>query len=335
MFIYLEGPDGTGKTTLARELCRQQNAVYLHDTYRGRHQFMYTVSLLRRAHKHLTRGRAVVLDRSWLGDNIYSRVFRPGKQGSWVRWAHGLTERLGAVTVMALPIERSRYLEDYERLQGERPEMYSSMAGIYDAYMAVTVGREVEATDYAGLLSRTGGLMSSPNTMLYDRFSEQGSNLEKTASKIWEMARRRDAREMTELPNFQIPNWSGRQVADCTLIVGERSNRPDGAWPVPFLADDASSRYLALALNRAGIRQDKLVMVNAREDNDRPSWALRTALHREPRRVVALGKVALQTVRELNPFLNNVEHVEHPQYWRRFKYHDLATYASKLKEACA
>lgn len=333
MLIYLEGPDGSGKTTLAKELCAKGNAYYLHDTYRGRHQFIYTIALLRRVWKLHKLGKNVVLDRSWLGDNIYSRVFRPGKQGDWVRWAHGITERLGAITVMALPAERERYLADYNALKGERPEMYDRMQGIYQAYAEVTFGLHTDADDYAGMLSRQGGLQASRATVIYDRYGPAGNNLGDFANQLWERARQRHLSSIDEVPGLS-DNWSGRQNKDTVLLVGERSARPYGAWTVPFLADDNSSRYLAQALTAADVRQDRLCMVNARNEVDQPDWSLRTALQRKPRKIICLGQVALRTVRELDPVTNSVVALEHPQYRRRFKFHDLHEYALKLKEAC-
>lgn len=333
MLIYLEGPDGTGKTTLAKTLCAKGNAKYFHDTYRGKHQFGYTIALLRRVEKALHRGKNVVLDRSWLGDNLYSRVFRPGAQGTWVRWAHGITEKLGAITVMCLPAERERYLADFEAGKTERPEMYDRMDRIYQVYSEATFGLHTDADDYMGMLSRTGGMQANKATVIYDRYGPAGTDLDAYAESLWDQARRRKLAAIDETPGLAA-NWSGRQNRDTVLIVGERSARPFGAWPVPFLANDGSSAYLARALTLANVRQDRLCMVNARDMNDNADWNLRTALQRKPRKIICLGTVALRTVRELDLLANNVVALEHPQYWRRFKFHEIETYANKLKDAC-
>lgn len=338
MLIYLEGPDGTGKTTLARELCaRRPGAIYLHDTYRGRRQFIFTIALLRRAFKAILRGTPVVLDRSWIGDNIYSRVFRPGQQGNWVRWAHGLTERMAAVTVLAVPSERQRYLDDFEALKSHRPEKYDSMAAIYDAYAQVTFGLEPneDVNDYVGLLSRTGGLGRLSSSYVYDRYAAAGENLVETADMLWKRAESRDRDNMVDVPSMTSHNWSGRIKTDGLLLVGERCSDPHGAWSVPFLRDDGGSRYLARALNLAGVRQDNLAMVNAYDANGGLSWDLKIALQRGRfHRVITLGEAALRVVRHLAPTLNNVHHITHPQWARRFEFHKINNYASKLKELC-
>lgn len=334
MLIYLEGPDGSGKTTLAKTLCAKGNAIYLHDTYRGRNQFKFTIALLRRAWKLQKLGKNVVLDRSWIGDNIYSRIFRPGRQGAWVRWAHGITERMGAITVIALPAERERYIQDYNALKGERPEMYDRMQGIYQAYAEATFGLHTDADDYLGMLSRQGGLHINKSTVIYDRYGPEGNNLDDFAVKLWDAARKRRLSDIDETPGL-ADNWSGRQNRDTVLLVGERPSGPFGAWPVPFLGDSGYARYFANALTLANVRQDRLCMVNARDANDGADWNLRTALQRKPRKIVCLGRIALRTVRELDLLTNNVVSIEHPQVWQRFQFHEIDNYAAVLKEACS
>lgn len=78
MFIIIEGPDGAGKTTLAKQLLRSHpNSKYLHFSYPANEQEaqnywrVYAKALLQADSTKVT-----ILDRSWYSDMVYGPIMR-------------------------------------------------------------------------------------------------------------------------------------------------------------------------------------------------------------------------------------------------------------------
>jgi thymidylate kinase len=81
--IIFEGPDSTGKTTLAKYFAKKLKAAYIHARgHRGLHRVMhkYHENLLECAEATLANGVDVVIDRHWPSERIYGRIFRPETQ---------------------------------------------------------------------------------------------------------------------------------------------------------------------------------------------------------------------------------------------------------------
>lgn len=80
--FVIEGPDCTGKTSLARFIANKLNACYMHSTWtpalNGQAQSDYLRSTLNNANVCLSvSGLDVVLDRHWPSEVCYHKTFRP------------------------------------------------------------------------------------------------------------------------------------------------------------------------------------------------------------------------------------------------------------------
>lgn len=103
--VIFEGPDCSGKTTVARRMAKHLDAVNIHHTsYNGVHgdplMERYATSMGLSVHV------PVVLDRCWLSEVPYGQVFRggldrlgPDRVQSLEKWAN----YLGAKVVLCLP----------------------------------------------------------------------------------------------------------------------------------------------------------------------------------------------------------------------------------------
>ena len=79
--VILEGPDGSGKSTLGRHLAKLWGGFYFHCTAtRTLIPAMrdYQVNVMKNVEENLAIGRIVILDRFWPSEMIYGGVLRPG-----------------------------------------------------------------------------------------------------------------------------------------------------------------------------------------------------------------------------------------------------------------
>lgn len=80
--IIVEGPDGMGKTSLARFIARRLNAMIFHATAKGiqNDQAGYLLNILHNVEENMAlHDCPVVLDRHWPSEVAYAPVLRPTK----------------------------------------------------------------------------------------------------------------------------------------------------------------------------------------------------------------------------------------------------------------
>lgn len=134
--IVLEGPDGAGKTTLARALQEYLGARYIHLTYRWKDKMHLYHGAAIRLCAHLAQNQPVILDRWWPSEIIYADAYRGGsKFAKYHLLLEHIASNLGVVYVFCLPGDRDRYLTHYNELKGKRQELYDEgMERVYDGY---------------------------------------------------------------------------------------------------------------------------------------------------------------------------------------------------------
>jgi thymidylate kinase len=76
IIVVFEGPDCAGKTTAAKKIARNIDANYYRMTNRFiPSMFWYMTAVFRRIEQDVLSGKNVVLDRFWMSDSIYGKVF--------------------------------------------------------------------------------------------------------------------------------------------------------------------------------------------------------------------------------------------------------------------
>jgi DNA polymerase III delta prime subunit len=137
--IVIEGPDGTGKTTLSDALREELGARYIHLTYRWKDKMhLYHLAALRTA-AILAKTSPVVIDRWWPSEIAYADAYRGGSKYAkyFMRLDYAATQ-MGVFYVMCLPSDRERYLKHYNVLKGKRTEMYDEgMERVYDNFLEI------------------------------------------------------------------------------------------------------------------------------------------------------------------------------------------------------
>lgn len=290
-----EGPDGSGKSTAARWFAEQTHARYVHlgpfPRVRDGLPRLYVESML----PALLGLSPVVLDRSWLSEPIYGRVFRGGAN----------------------------------RIRAVEQRMIERVAW---ACGAVVVNCEVSLeTSLRNFRSRRGAEMLSDEDQL-TAVHLNYQNLRTSLSSVsfdYERLNYSTLRDDIETVRpFLHPLQSAGNLEAKILLVGEKfadHKNQDPLYQAPFVSfsGDGCSRWFTQLLEDAEIGEDQLCWINSDQ---------LTAEVRFEHRVVALGDVASSKLTELN--IRNMSFT-HPQAWKRFHPREPYPLIDYLKETLA
>ncbi len=123
--FVLEGPDGAGKTTLAKTLQRKLGAHYLHATYKFKGRMAaYHWAIARQAIR-LAQEKPVILDRWWPSEIVYSNVYRNGPEQNYhYKDLHSVAKLYGFSYIFCCPTRWEHYWEFYQKHYTKDKEMY-------------------------------------------------------------------------------------------------------------------------------------------------------------------------------------------------------------------
>lgn len=185
--IVLEGPDAAGKTTLAKTLVARHGGNIRHMRYHGAAMARWHFAALRTASRFMQDG-LVVLDRHWLSEQIYSRVYRGGQtpHDATSRACHGWLKSVGAIYVLCVPAVSSA-IARHAVTASTRGEMYASgdvrighVAQMFlTAYNGEFESGEFPGNDLLADVVRRGGLhkvLGKKNCVRYD-IDKHGENV--------------------------------------------------------------------------------------------------------------------------------------------------------------
>jgi hypothetical protein len=301
--IILEGPDGSGKTTLANALVKM-GFEYRHEGPSPKKIDLvdYYLKTLNNAIESQTD---TVLDRFWLGERIYGPIAR----GS---------DRLGdRGQTLFLRLHNSKQVKQYICLPSLKAARQNYAKKI------------VEKSDYLGNLDMWGQTFKSYREWLdkYGNDSDLYDYEKNTPDQVYQQAK---LYSLSPLPAGTI----GSRKAEY-LFIGDRPNHD--FIDIPFFALTGSSGYLNSALVSAGLDEGSIALSNAYSPESR-QHSLVDILESLPglKAVFLMGYRAREWWR-MQTQLNPVSHlitcqVPHPSYLRRFKGHDPQVLAGIIKE---
>jgi hypothetical protein len=299
--FVIEGPDGTGKSTLAKALCERLDARYRHLTYRWpKSMDLYHWAGFARSLADSAR-QPVVLDRWWPSEVVYAAAFRGGTAGPQF---HRMLDRVGlkhrVFYVLAKPKDKDAYVSHYEVLKGKRVEMYDSMHKVYDLFS------DWETT-----------MQDRVDFMTYDFMTEGGEHFEAFLDELVFKAFDWFAGNHVFGQNVVDKRTAGQLVCPDVLFVGDKSNPKTGRHQWPFFDRGGySSRWLTATLQQSGIPEYKLAWLNAHDYAGNVQFTEDMLDQIGARTVVALGAQASRALRKVG---NDSHHMMyHPQYYKRF-----------------
>jgi hypothetical protein len=299
--FVIEGPDGTGKSTLAKALCEKLDARYRHLTYRWPQSMdLYHWAGLERCLADSTR-QPVVLDRWWPSEIVYAAAFRGGtKWPEWSRMLDRVALKHRVFYILARPQDKDAYVKHYEILKGKRVEMYDSMHKVYDLFgdWQTTMEGRVDFMMY--------DFMTEGQDIQFDLFLDDLMN----RAFDWFAGSRTFGQSILDR------RTAGQLIFPEVLFVGDKSNPKNrrGQWPF-FDRGGHSSRWLTRTLQQVGIPEYKLAWLNAHDATGRVQFTQDTVEKIGARRVYSLGAQASNTLRKVG-----VDHkmLYHPQFYKRF-----------------
>ena len=298
----LEGPDGSGKSTVGQELARRTHAHYVHcgpflsldnpaDLAR-----MYVEAMMPAVLGH----RDVVMDRCWLSEWPYGQAHRNKVR---LRDAdRAMLERLALRCATVLVVARPPWevvKSNWERRKGrELLETDLQLKAVYDWYQLRL--SQVTNLPYVGFDYTTGQAPSGDLDWRRTRSHPVGfatcGNLEAKVAMVGE--------------------------AFGNIKPGD----PGYQWCFASFSKQGCSQWLAEQLVGAGISERELVWINA----DQPGAQLSALIDASPRKLyVALGAQAEEALRG-RP---NVLVERHPQFHKRFRAGEPYPTLTTIKEA--
>lgn len=330
--IVLEGADGTGKTTLARELVKRYGAFYIHNGL-WPNMWQRHLAAVDLAVKKSQR-QLVIIDRLYLSEQIYGQVFRAGPAYDLgARCLDRVLQRHGALTVLCVRQNLKAHLEHFEKLKRTRPEKFASMKLIAQRYLDLLKGNlAYKGNFYVNQLTRSLEYANRCDVMSYD-MDRQGDRLGDVCTQIVDRLETCRDYPLSDQYDDRRPNLAGHPATTRYLFVGEELSPRACSRAAPFLWSDelSAASWLNARLRELDFDETLGLWTNAISTDD---W-LKTARRELSTAVtiIALGKVAEQRVRKLD--FPNVRSLPHPQWCRRFQTHSPEIFRRQLKEALA
>lgn len=278
-----EGPDGAGKSTLARRYADLISARYVHFPSLPRVNQSLARLYVEAMVPALLGYQHVVLDRCWLSETPYGEVHREGRDrlsNAARRMLERLALRCGAVVVKCLPPLQTCLANFRSRKGQEMLKSEHALSAVHHLYC---------------------DMVTELPTVTWDFTVDDPDYLGEAVHKM---------RVMTHPLEIQS---AGRWGASVVLIGEGFAERKEWdswyQWPFGSFAGEGCSKWLTDELNKAGIRETNLLWANA----DQPLDVLELT---EAQRVVALGQVAAEAcyAHKIGAAV-----VDHPQYHKRFK----------------
>lgn len=125
--ITIDGPDASGKSTLAARIAEVTGGQVIHLTWSKQLEACmdeYRIAALNYA-RVLARHCVVILERPWLSHPIYAEVYRGGvfNQDDVTFWKN-FTEENALLNIIALPGNEDEWYAHYKQMCGQRVELH-------------------------------------------------------------------------------------------------------------------------------------------------------------------------------------------------------------------
>lgn len=131
--IIIDGPDASGKTTLAKAIAETLNGQYIHCSYHEKWNIeAYHRLIMHSAGKLEEMANVpVIIDRWALSEAAYGNVYRDGPCYNTVEL---MQEAIKAYSPVLIYCKSDKTLENFERTKHERNEMFSDISPVINEF---------------------------------------------------------------------------------------------------------------------------------------------------------------------------------------------------------
>lgn len=298
--IIIEGADASGKTTLASELISmvgEKNSLYIHagisDDYWGL-AYGCIVQAISESNSKL-----VIIDRCWMSEMCYGSIFRQAPQYiESARCFDRLLLKHGAINIIASPKNALAHIHEFNKIKEERHEEFKDITKAVQWYHNLCEGNlAVPADNYATQFTAFGDYLERPDTIRYDRFTDDKAKFSKKVLKLLKKFRKQQLPEALKASYFSLIGHVGS--AEIVFIGGgERNNVCEEdcesePWPY-FTNEPKSSMYeVNKIIHKSGLNEAQAVYINAFADSTMKETFRLIKLLKDNKVFVPLDKLGL------------------------------------------
>ena len=273
--LVLEGADCSGKTTLAKAILSHGDIAYLHLSYRyPTAMFQYQLAAVMRAVKE-ARHRPVVIDRLWMSEAVYAKVYRGGSPWPEMgRMLDRILQRYGALYIMCVRDDTEEHLRHFAETAKLRHEMYSDISGVVSEYHSLLNGlldSYLDSRDgYYNLLCYNG-VKDRDDVIVYDMEDYT------TESSINDFARLALSYQnlfsyygevVNDIQSSKSKRFAGNFRRSKVLFIGSAPTRYRDCH-YPFVSNNDDSVMFAKVLTELGIHESTISFADPRTDEER------------------------------------------------------------------
>jgi thymidylate kinase len=158
MKILIEGPDGSGKTTLAKTLREVFHAEYVHYEYEPNNdiyiqQVEDVLSLIKASNEN------IIVDRFIPSEIIYGSILRDSVRMVYNKdnkWLEEMMSNFDSI-IFCLPFDKERYLQTFKKLSEQRYELVEDIkqiSKVYNYYQDLFVDLKLQFPQFQNKLTR-------------------------------------------------------------------------------------------------------------------------------------------------------------------------------------
>lgn len=298
MLVILEGPDGAGKSTLAKKLAEQFSAgIIHHGPYLDVRESGDLASKYLPGIRRALAGEPVIMDRCWLSEPIYGKAFRGGVnrlRREHVRMLERAAMSADALVINCLPHMEVCLNTFRERRQEEYLQREEQLKMVWHEYSKLYAHTDLPVIEY-------------------DRVHDKSPY---------------DYQNRTPTPIINRgPGGGWWMPGKVFLLVGDRTNTKRNhaeTTRVPFVSFShlGCSGWLAAEFEDAGIDESELYWINAYEPDGTPT-SVKFVDQLQPKHIFLMGRRAKEWLDEdakNEVWSDNIQATEvpHPQYHKRF-----------------